>query len=40
MVTVGDSQGGKTHVLSGLQTNDIIVGDGSLFLQFQNALQR
>ena len=40
MVTLGDSQGGKTQVLSGLQAGDRIVGDGGLFLQFQNSLQR
>jgi cobalt-zinc-cadmium efflux system membrane fusion protein len=40
MVTLGDSQNGKTQVLSGLQAGDKIVGDGSLFLQFQNSLQR
>jgi cobalt-zinc-cadmium efflux system membrane fusion protein len=40
MVTVGESQGGRTHVLTGLQAGDRIVGDGSLFLQFQNSLQR
>jgi cobalt-zinc-cadmium efflux system membrane fusion protein len=40
MVTLGQSQGGKTQVTSGLQAGDKIVGDGSLFLQFQNSLQR
>jgi cobalt-zinc-cadmium efflux system membrane fusion protein len=40
IVTLGDSQGGRTHVLTGLQSGDRIVGDGSLFLQFQNSLQR
>src|SRR6266853_1399477 len=40
MVTIGESQGGKTQILSGLQPGDKIVGDGSLFLQFQNSLQR
>jgi cobalt-zinc-cadmium efflux system membrane fusion protein len=40
MVTIGDSLSGKTQILTGLQTNDKIVGDGSLFLQFQNSLQR
>jgi membrane fusion protein, heavy metal efflux system len=39
-VTLGESQGGKTQVLTGLQANDHVVGDGSLFLQFQNSLQR
>lgn len=39
-VTLGDSQGGRTQVRDGLQANDTIVGDGSLFLQFQNSLQQ
>ena len=40
MVTLGETQGGKTQILTGLQAGDKIVGDGSLFLQFQNSLQR
>jgi cobalt-zinc-cadmium efflux system membrane fusion protein len=40
MVTLGQSQSGKTQVMSGLQAGDKVVGDGSLFLQFQNSLQR
>ena len=40
MVTIGQSQGGKTQIVSGLQAGDKVVGDGSLFLQFQNSLQR
>jgi cobalt-zinc-cadmium efflux system membrane fusion protein len=40
MVTLGETQGGKTQILSGLQAGDKVVGDGSLFLQFQNSLQR
>jgi cobalt-zinc-cadmium efflux system membrane fusion protein len=40
MVTIGESQAGKTQVLSGLRAGDKVVGDGSLFLQFQNSLQR
>jgi cobalt-zinc-cadmium efflux system membrane fusion protein len=39
-VTLGESQDGKTQIVSGLRTNDRVVGDGSLFLQFQNSLQR
>ncbi|HLW89062.1 MAG TPA: efflux RND transporter periplasmic adaptor subunit [Terriglobales bacterium] len=39
-VTLGESQSGKTQILTGLQANDRVVGDGSLFLQFQNSLQR
>jgi len=40
MVTLGESQSGKTQIVTGLQAGDKIVGDGSLFLQFQNSLQR
>jgi cobalt-zinc-cadmium efflux system membrane fusion protein len=40
LVTLGESQAGRTHVVTGLQAGDKIVGDGSLFLQFQNSLQR
>jgi membrane fusion protein, heavy metal efflux system len=39
-VTVGNSEGGRTVVLTGLQAGNKIVSDGSLFLQFQNSLQR
>jgi cobalt-zinc-cadmium efflux system membrane fusion protein len=39
-VTLGESQGGKTQIVSGLKAGDKVVGDGSLFLQFQNSLQR
>jgi len=38
-VTLGETQAGKTQILSGLQADDHVVGDGSLFLQFQNSLQ-
>jgi len=38
-VTVGESLDGKTQILTGLQANDRVVGQGSLFLQFQNSLQ-
>jgi cobalt-zinc-cadmium efflux system membrane fusion protein len=40
MVTLGDSQGGRTRIATGLRAGDTVVGDGSLFLQFQNSLQR
>jgi cobalt-zinc-cadmium efflux system membrane fusion protein len=40
MVTLGESQGGNTQIVTGLQAGDKIVGVGSLFLQFQNSLQR
>jgi cobalt-zinc-cadmium efflux system membrane fusion protein len=39
-VTLGETQSGKTQIVTGLRVGDKIVGDGSLFLQFQNSLQR
>jgi len=38
-VEIGQSQDGHTQILSGLSAGEKIVGDGSLFLQFQNAIQ-
>jgi len=40
MVTLGEMQGGQTQITTALKAGDKIVGDGSLFLQFQNSLQR
>jgi len=40
VVSIGQSQDGKTQIQAGLQAGDKIVGDGSLFLQFQNSMQR
>jgi cobalt-zinc-cadmium efflux system membrane fusion protein len=39
-VTLGESLNGKTEITSGLKAGDQIVGNGSLFLQFANSLQR
>ena len=39
-VTLGDSMNGQTQILSGLKTGDRVIGNGSLFLQFANSLQR
>jgi cobalt-zinc-cadmium efflux system membrane fusion protein len=39
-VTVGESMKGQTEVASGLKPGDRVIGDGSLFLQFANSLQR
>jgi len=39
-VTLGESSQGQTQITTGLQTGDRIIGDGSLFLQFANSLQR
>jgi len=40
LVTIGDSQEGKTEVLGGLRAGERVVADGSLFLQFANSYQR
>ncbi|MGH9688903.1 MAG: efflux RND transporter periplasmic adaptor subunit [Candidatus Acidiferrales bacterium] len=39
-ITIGNSQDGKTQVLSGLAPGDKVVGSGSLFLQFANSFQQ
>ena len=39
-VTLGESSNGQTQITSGLKAGDEVVGDGSLFLQFANSLQR
>ena len=39
-ITIGESLRGKTEVTAGLKPGDRIIGDGSLFLQFANSLQR
>src|SRR5271156_1715665 len=39
-VTLGESLDGKTEITSGLKAGDQVVGNGSLFLQFANSLQR
>jgi membrane fusion protein, heavy metal efflux system len=39
-VTLGESMKGQTQITSGLNPGDRIIGDGSLFLQFANSLQR
>ena len=39
-VTLGDSIKGQTQITSGLNPGDRVIGDGSLFLQFANSLQR
>ncbi len=38
-VQIGQSETGKTQILSGLSTGEKVVADGSLFLQFANSLQ-
>jgi cobalt-zinc-cadmium efflux system membrane fusion protein len=39
-VTIGESVNGQTEIKSGLKPGDHVVGNGSLFLQFANSLQR
>ena len=39
LVTLGESSDGRTQITSGLKEGERVVGDGSLFLQFQNSLQ-
>ncbi len=39
-VTLGESSNGQTQILSGLKPGDQVIGNGSLFLQFANSLQR
>jgi cobalt-zinc-cadmium efflux system membrane fusion protein len=39
-VTLGESLNGQTQINSGLKAGDHVIGNGSLFLQFANSLQR
>lgn len=39
-VALGESLNGQTEITSGLKPGDRVVGNGSLFLQFANSLQR
>lgn len=39
-VTLGESVNGQTEITSGLKPGDRVIGNGSLFLQFANSLQR
>ena len=39
-VTLGETAGGNTQLISGVAPGERVVGDGSLFLQFANSLQR
>ena len=39
-VTLGESLNGQTEIISGLKAGDQVIGNGSLFLQFANSLQR
>ena len=39
-VTLGESMNGQTQITGGLKAGDQVIGNGSLFLQFANSLQR
>jgi cobalt-zinc-cadmium efflux system membrane fusion protein len=39
-VTLGESLNGKTQVTGGLKPGEQVIGEGSLFVQFANSLQR
>jgi cobalt-zinc-cadmium efflux system membrane fusion protein len=39
-VTLGESLNGQTEITGGVKPGDQVIGDGSLFLQFANSLQR
>jgi cobalt-zinc-cadmium efflux system membrane fusion protein len=39
-VALGESFNGQTEITNGLKSGDQVIGDGSLFLQFANSLQR
>ncbi len=39
-VTLGESLNGQTEITHGIQAGDRVIGNGSLFLQFANSLQR
>lgn len=39
LVTIGQSQGGLTQILSGVRTGEQVVADGSLFLEFASSFE-
>jgi len=39
-VTLGDSVNGQVQITGGLSAGEQVIGNGSLFLQFANSLQR
>jgi cobalt-zinc-cadmium efflux system membrane fusion protein len=40
VVSIGESENGKTQIASGLKPGERVAADGSLFLQFANSFQR
>ena len=39
VVTVGETNQGRTQITGGLKEGEHVVGEGSLFLQFKNSIQ-
>jgi cobalt-zinc-cadmium efflux system membrane fusion protein len=39
LVTLGESNNGRTQITSGLKEGEHLIGDGSLFVQFKNSIQ-
>jgi cobalt-zinc-cadmium efflux system membrane fusion protein len=39
VVTVGETNQGRTQITGGLKEGEPVVGEGSLFLQFKNSIQ-
>ncbi|HZT72390.1 MAG TPA: efflux RND transporter periplasmic adaptor subunit [Terriglobales bacterium] len=39
LVQIGESEAGRTQILSGLQPGERVIAEGSLFVQFANSLQ-
>ena len=39
LVTLGESNNGRTQITSGLKDGEHLIGDGSLFVQFKNSIQ-
>jgi cobalt-zinc-cadmium efflux system membrane fusion protein len=39
LVTLGESNNGRTQITSGLEEGEHLIGDGSLFVQFKNSIQ-
>ena len=39
LVTLGESNNGRTQITSGIKEGEHLIGDGSLFVQFKNSIQ-
>lgn len=40
LVVLGQPSEGRTQIVSGLRAGERVVGEGGMFLQFENSLQR